>query len=311
LSGEHYAVHSYSTDCELSESAVTEQHLHADIQFMENLTSSNHPDDIFHQLCIGQTFDSFEDLYDTAEDYACTHYFKLTKSVTYDTDANDATGDVNSTSKTAVRGVLRCKGYKQSDCCFKIQFTSVKSSTSLPLYKIKAIDLNHSGHDEMKPPLVVEDKYMINSKAELKEDEYHYISSVGPHMDLAKLRRMMSMTFGKEREYDSNLLNRVIIKAKKIRYGEGLSCGINSFLAEGVSIKEKGGVFLTEVDEFGRLSVIYMQSASMRKYAEQYNDFQIIDGTHNTSIYSTVWIPFTLIDCLGKSVYSILRIVLP
>ena len=304
LSGKHHAADCFSADLEMSESAVNEQHLHADSKFIENFSSSNHSDDKFRALSVGQTFNSFEDLYNLAEDYASTNYFKLAKSVTYDTDTNDAGQDVNFSSKTAARGVLRCKGYKQSNCCFKIQFTSVKSTTSVAQYKIKTIDLNHSGHDELKPTLVVEDKYMVYSEADLNEDEYQYISSVGPHMDLAKLRRMMSMTFGKEREYDSNLLNRVIIKAKKIRYGEGLSCGINSFLAEGVSIKEKGGVFSTEVDEFGRLSVVHMQSASMRKYAEQYNDFQIIDGSHNTSMYSTLWIPFTLIDCLGKSVIA-------
>ena len=253
--------------------------------------------DKFQKLTIGQTFDTFDDLYNLADDYAWAHYFKLTKSITYD-GSNDATMDDNETSnlKSVSRGVLKCKGYKLSHCCFKIQFTSVKSSSCGTHYKIKAINLQHSGHDEPKPPLVIENKYMIFSESELTEDELQYISSVGPHMDLAKLRRMMSMTFGKEREYDSNLLNRVIIKSKKSRYGEGISSGINLFLAEGLSMKERGGVFVPQVDEFGRLAVVFIQSASMQKYADQYHDFQIIDGTHNTSMYSTLWIPFTLYD---------------
>jgi len=95
LSGKHHAADCFSADLEMSESAVNEQHLHADSKFIENFSSSNHSDEKFRALSVGHTFNSFEDLYNLAEDYASTHYFKLAKSVTYDTDTNDAEQDAN------------------------------------------------------------------------------------------------------------------------------------------------------------------------------------------------------------------------
>ena len=42
----------------------------------------------------------------------------------------------------------------------------------------------------------------------------------------------------------------------------------------------------------------------MRKYAAMYNDFSIVDGTHNTTMYDLKLIPCTNVDCFGKNVFS-------
>jgi hypothetical protein len=34
------------------------------------------------------------------------------------------------------------------------------------------------------------------------------------------------------------------------------------------------------------------------------NDFTIVDGTHNTTIYEMKLMPFINVDCLGKTVVS-------
>ena len=39
----------------------------------------------------------------------------------------------------------------------------------------------------------------------------------------------------------------------------------------------------------------------MRAYADAYNDFVVIDGTHNVSCYAMKLMPVVVVDCLGKS----------
>lgn len=42
----------------------------------------------------------------------------------------------------------------------------------------------------------------------------------------------------------------------------------------------------------------------MQKYALQYGDLTIIDGTHNTTVYELKLMPYTNVDCLGKNIVS-------
>ncbi|MEN9638165.1 MAG: transposase domain [Bacteroidota bacterium] len=42
----------------------------------------------------------------------------------------------------------------------------------------------------------------------------------------------------------------------------------------------------------------------MRRYAVQYNDFIIVDGTHNTVMYDLKLMPYTVVCALGKSVIA-------
>jgi hypothetical protein len=42
----------------------------------------------------------------------------------------------------------------------------------------------------------------------------------------------------------------------------------------------------------------------MMLYAKAYGDFTIVDGTHNVLMYDLKLMPFTNVDCLGKSVVS-------
>ena len=42
----------------------------------------------------------------------------------------------------------------------------------------------------------------------------------------------------------------------------------------------------------------------MKNYASVYNDFTIVDGTHNTVMYDLKLLPFTNVDCLGKNIIT-------
>ena len=42
----------------------------------------------------------------------------------------------------------------------------------------------------------------------------------------------------------------------------------------------------------------------MVNYACVYNDFTIVDGTHNTLMYDLKLMPYTNVDCLGKNIIS-------
>ena len=50
---------------------------------------------------------------------------------------------------------------------------------------------------------------------------------------------------------------------------------------------------------------IHFQTIEMKKYAQMYNDYTIMDGTFKVCKYQFVLIVFTNVDCLGK--YFILK----
>jgi hypothetical protein len=108
-----------------------------------------------------------------------------------------------------------------------------------------------------------------------------------------------------------------------MHFGSDPDC-ISKFLEAGFAIRSTSGVFKFNMDMSQQISTVIVQvcivvpditpftvlilsccqTAQMAKYATAYGDFTIVDGTHNTTVYDLKLIPFTNVDCLGKSVVT-------
>jgi hypothetical protein len=108
-----------------------------------------------------------------------------------------------------------------------------------------------------------------------------------------------------------------------MHFGSDPDC-ISKFLEAGFAIRGTSGVFKFNMDMSQQISTVIVQvcivvpditpftvlilsccqTAQMAKYATAYGDFTIVDGTHNTTVYDLKLIPFTNVDCLGKSVVT-------
>ena len=122
------------------------------------------------------------------------------------------------------------------------------------------------------------------------------------------VRERMNILF-KPRMFSASLVIRQLSKFRAEIFGKnGMS--MNNLMDIGKQILISGGVFETEHDEYMRIKSVIVQSKEMRKYAEIYNDFCVLDGTHSTNQYKLVLMPVTLVDCLGSSII-IIHLVFP
>ena len=118
------------------------------------------------------------------------------------------------------------------------------------------------------------------------------------------IRERMNVLFA-PRMFSPKLISRLLNIFKSEVYGNnGMS--MNKLMETGRTILTSGGVFETETehDDFMRLKSLIVQSKEMRKYAEAYNDYCILNGTHCPNQYRLVLMPVSLVDCLGKSIIS-------
>ena len=64
--------------------------------------------------------------------------------------------------------------------------------------------------------------------------------------------------------------------------------GMNDFMENGFLLRELGGVFVYDVDTFGRLHSAVVQSVRNRKYLQEYGRYIAMDGTHMVDKYDHV-----------------------
>jgi hypothetical protein len=104
-----------------------------------------------------------------------------------------------------------------------------------------------------------------------------------------------------------------------MHFGDDPHC-LSKFIENGFGIRAMGGSFKFSMNQSQQITTVfiqvadprtilyhelnYLQTAAMSTYAKAYNDFTIVDGTHNMSMYDLKLIPYTNVDCLGKNVVS-------
>lgn len=104
-------------------------------------------------------------------------------------------------------------------------------------------------------------------------------------------------------KYDANLIFRLRHKAVTERYGPAGS--LQLFVEEMKSMRARGGVFQTEVDNQGTIDNMYIQCPEWRQYALMYNDYVLVDGTFRISTYEgVVMLAVVVVDSLGRSMLA-------
>ena len=146
-------------------------------------------------------------------------------------------------------------------------------------------------------------RVLIQYYDQLNMDEQQFIKQYGPVMlGIPKVRDILRLEFP-DREFDGQLLSRLLRKGFTEYYGNDGDC-MKMFLELGEKIRKDGGIFRLQVSQDTRISDIFIMKPSMQKYCEQFGDFVISDGTQYVDKYGLIAIFNTLVDSLGKSVIS-------
>ena len=119
---------------------------------------------------------------------------------------------------------------------------------------------------------------------------------------MTKVRDILRLKYP-DREFDPELLNRLLKKGYDEHFGSDSDC-MAKFMNLSDSIRQQGGVFKFQASEDTRISDVFIMKPSMKAYAEIFGDFIINDGTHNVDKYGLVAMYNTLVDSLGKSLIS-------
>jgi hypothetical protein len=72
-------------------------------------------------------------------------------------------------------------------------------------------------------------------------------------------------------------------------------------MQQGEKILSESGVFNIRFDEALKIEEVFIQPAAMKRYALQYGDFTIVDGTFCVSMYDLTLIVFSNVDALFKT----------
>ena len=161
-------------------------------------------------------FERFEELEESIAEYAKQqqrHFFSY-KSCHYDKLLDG--------SKIPSRGYFYCSEGKEA-CQVRISFTSFVSNEKKDrkaggrIYVIKNNYIMKHSHD-ISTPVTYEGKVVIKYERELTEQEYKFFMDFGAHVPADKLRRILRPVFP-NREYTSDLIQRVVKKAKVAHFG--------------------------------------------------------------------------------------------
>jgi len=77
--------------------------------------------------------------------------------------------------------------------------------------------------------------------------------------------------------FDADLLYRLKAKAKQKVFGADKDA-INAFMRKGKQIMDESGIFEITFEENMKIETVLIQTSAMRAYANQYDDFTILDG---------------------------------
>jgi len=72
-------------------------------------------------------------------------------------------------------------------------------------------------------------------------------------------------------------------------------------MRKGKQIMDESGIFVITFEENMKIETVLIQTSAIRAYANQYDDFTILDGTFSISMYNVVLMIFSNVDCLLKT----------
>jgi hypothetical protein len=255
-----------------------------------------------HQMT---TWSTFEELFGHFKDKADKNGFMIGRNTKLLTESqfSDLFPD-ESFRRVVSRGFLYCirGGSVQKEngvCCWRIQF---RIDFELRRYVLQENLTNQThSHSIVSNDTRASTRRLISYEREMLLDEHRYCMQFGAaSLGVMKVRELMRLRFP-DRDYDGQLLSRVLKKAHDLHFGSDQD-GMSSFLELGQELRKTGGIFDFSLSIDGRISEVFVMKTSMLPYAKVYSDFVINDGSHNMDMYGTITMPNTLVDCLGKSV---------
>jgi hypothetical protein len=194
-------------------------------------------------------------------------------------------------------GMFYCRK-RRNTCSFCVKFNCSPEKGGLKLHHIV---LEHQGHQPRpKETEIFGNKELVNSKKQMTEDVWELCSF---RLSMPVIKEKLVETFP-NRHFDTKLLDNLVYTARKEHLGNDPD-RINELIANGHKNQREGDVFEFNLDpETMLLRQVFIQTPLMKKYAEIYKDFKILDGTFNTNRYGLTKAVPTLVDCLGKSVLA-------
>ena len=192
------------------------------------------------------------------------------------------------------REVRKRKGSELSGCPFSVR---VAFDRLVGSYVVKQCRCVHTGHVVNLSSIAGHVKF----ESDLSVDEREQLANFGKIgytglQSKGALSRLFSC-----RTYDSDMVYRVVKKARNFHYGDATDCMLK-LVELGNSHKSKGGVFEMTSDKGGRLEILHWAGSLSTMFVDKFNDFILIDGTHKTNIYDLSLIVTTTVDSLGISV---------
>lgn len=245
---------------------------------------------------IGTVFEDPLQLEKDARELGRTHGFTVAKSFRYFSKE-----DSQKPAGAAERGHLYCNSIgngqrNKSECPWQIRFGYRSNKRQ---YVITACCLQHQKHSVA----VVEHngRVFVESKSEMQDSEVAFVRKVGQwRLSFREAEDIIRKEFP-TRSFNKELLRRELRTSREHFYGKDAH-RIDSLFALARTIQQEGGTFDVDANEFThRIETVTVQSASMIPYAETYDDFVVIDGTHGLNKYKLIAIILVVVDALGFS----------
>ncbi len=286
-----------------------DEHKHLPPSISSEETNSNDNHDDCHlgregpvQLREGMRFSTAARLFLHMEQYAKQNGFLIARNChTYDIEKSKMLfGAASKGQRVISRGSFYCRGANNCKCHFQLKFTYVSEDG---FYVVKGTNFNLEHTEHARTNETVHGLENVQFKQQLTEEEFVYQSDLSKFGDsMGVIRDRLRQKFP-QRVFDASLVRREVNNFKDSHFGTGRH-RINDLMALGTEHKAKGGVFEFQLDDTMRLKSLKIQTAAMRSYAMQYNDFTMLDGTHGTNKYGLIMEPTTNVDCLGLSVIT-------
>ena len=185
----------------------------------------------------------------------------------------------------------------KSTCTWKVPFTFDRDEMA---YTIKSPCYVHN-HSINDPNVSASGLTTISSLKHLLPSKIQLILSLSKFkLDLSKLREIVEGA-NPGRTYSAALLSRLIEQGKRQFLGDDPH-SMTKFLELGIAVRINGGVFHFTMTNEQRLEVAYLQTARMQLYSKIFNDFIIVDGTHNVCMYDLRLLPYTVVCSLGNNI---------
>ena len=247
---------------------------------------------------VGMTFDTESTMDNFVNQYASENGFSVTNNTNYHNGEKARKLSGGTRDKMLARGYYYCHK-RQKSCPFQIKYTY---DTEKKQYRLNEVKLDHSAHG--RKDVLINGKTYIKHEKDVQPEMHSFFSTLvlAGTVDMPNLKQALSVAFPHV-IFETNLIKRVVAKYKSAHFGDDPH-RLKDLWAVGDKIRADGGLFEIDVDDSYRVRTIFVQTRTMRLYANLYKDFTILDGTHDTNKYKLVLIPSTNIDCLMRSVVT-------